>query len=106
MRYEYIKYCILLIFTIDWYFLILLYAFLVRYFEDILKDVHGRPAGVHHVHGRRAGVHHEHQSALASTSEGLLLAHPAAGTGHQQVDPVHHSAFGHSCSKLLYDLVA
>lgn len=83
-------------FTIDWYFLILLFAFLVRYFEDTLKDVHG-------LHG---GVHYEHQSALDSTSEGLLLAHPVAGTGHQQADPVHHSTFGHSCSKLLYDLVA
>lgn len=83
-------------FIVDWYFLILLFAFLVRYFEDTLKDVHGR----------HASVHHEHQSALASMSEGLLFSHPAAGTGHQQADPVHHSAFGHSCSKLLYDLVA
>lgn len=85
-----------MIFTVDWYFLILLFAFLVRYFEDTLKDVHGR----------HASVHHEHQSSLASMSEGLLLAHPAAGTGHQQADPVHHSAFGHSYSKLVYDLVA
>ncbi|KAH0519226.1 DnaJ-like protein subfamily A member 2 [Microtus ochrogaster] len=67
----------------------------LKYFEDTLKDVHGR----------RASVHHEHQSALASMSEGLLFAHLAAGKGHQQADPVHHSAFGHSCSKLLYDLV-
>lgn len=43
-------------FTVDWYFLILLFAFLVRYFEDTLKDAHGR----------HANVHHEHQSALVS----------------------------------------